>query len=71
MTQVSSVHPSSDEAAPVRVAEQELSAKIVGVDDVAFLGYRDGIVEYSTALRRDLEPQHPRTPANRLARQRA
>jgi LmbE family N-acetylglucosaminyl deacetylase len=43
-----------DEAAPVRVAEQELSAKIVGVDDVAFLGYRDGVVEYSTALRRDL-----------------
>jgi LmbE family N-acetylglucosaminyl deacetylase len=43
-----------DDAAPVRVAEQELSAKIVGVDDVAFLGYRDGVVEYTTALRRDL-----------------
>lgn len=43
-----------DEAAPVRVAEQETSAKVVGVEDVAFLGYRDGVVEYSAALRRDL-----------------
>jgi LmbE family N-acetylglucosaminyl deacetylase len=42
------------EAGPVRVAEQQVSAKVVGVDDVAFLGYRDGVVEYSTALRRDL-----------------
>jgi LmbE family N-acetylglucosaminyl deacetylase len=43
-----------DQAGAVRVAEQETSAKIVGVEDVAFLGYRDGVVEYSTALRRDL-----------------
>src|SRR5829696_665749 len=48
---------SPDDAAPVRVAEQENSAKIVGVDDVAFLGYCDGVVEYSTALRRDLARQ--------------
>jgi LmbE family N-acetylglucosaminyl deacetylase len=38
----------------VRVAEQETSAKVVGVEDVEFLGYRDGVVEYGTALRRDL-----------------
>ena len=45
---------SPDEAGPIRVAEQELSAKVVGVDDVAFLGYQDGVVEYGTDLRRDL-----------------
>ena len=42
------------EAGPVRVVEQETSAKVVGVDDVAFVGHRDGVVEYGTALRRDL-----------------
>jgi LmbE family N-acetylglucosaminyl deacetylase len=43
-----------EEAGPIRVAEQEMSAKLVGVEDVAFLGYRDGVVEYGAALRRDL-----------------
>ena len=43
-----------EEAGPIRVVEQEHSAKIVGVDDVAFLGYADGVVESSPALRRDL-----------------
>jgi LmbE family N-acetylglucosaminyl deacetylase len=43
-----------EEAGPIRVAEQQMSAKLVGVEDVAFLGYRDGVVEYGTALRRDL-----------------
>jgi LmbE family N-acetylglucosaminyl deacetylase len=43
-----------DEAGPIRVAEQQMSAKLVGVEDVAFLGYRDGVVEYGTVLRRDL-----------------
>jgi len=42
------------EAGPIRVAEQEHSAKIVGVDDVRFLGYPDGVVEATPALRRDL-----------------
>jgi LmbE family N-acetylglucosaminyl deacetylase len=45
---------SPDEAGPIRVAEQEMSAKLVGVEDVAFLSYRDGVVEYGTALRCDL-----------------
>jgi LmbE family N-acetylglucosaminyl deacetylase len=45
---------SPDEAGPIRVAEQEHSAKLVGVDDVRFLGYPDGVVEATTALRRDL-----------------
>jgi LmbE family N-acetylglucosaminyl deacetylase len=42
------------EAGPIRVAEQQTSAKVVGVDDVTFLGYRDGVVENGLALRRDL-----------------
>ena len=42
------------EAGPIRVAEQEHSARLVGVDDVTFLGYPDGVVEPTPALRRDL-----------------
>jgi len=48
-------------AGPARVAEQELSAKIVGVDDVTFLGYRDGVVECDLGLRRDLAREIRRT----------
>jgi LmbE family N-acetylglucosaminyl deacetylase len=43
-----------EQVGPIRIAEQEMSAKLVGVEDVEFLGYRDGVVEYGTALRRDL-----------------
>lgn len=42
------------EAAVLRQKEQLASAKIVGVDDVSFLHYRDGVVEYGVALRRDI-----------------
>lgn len=42
---------SPDETGPIHVAEQELSAKVVGVEDVAFLGNQDGVVEYGTDLR--------------------
>lgn len=42
------------EAGPIRVGEQRHSAALVGVDDVRFLGHRDGVVEYDAALRRDL-----------------
>ena len=38
----------------MRVVEQQTSAKVVGVEDVAFLGYPDGVVEYGSAVRRDL-----------------
>ncbi|WP_298330500.1 PIG-L deacetylase family protein [Haloactinopolyspora sp.] len=41
-------------AGPLREAEERESARIVGVDDVEFLRYPDGVVEYSLALRRDL-----------------
>ncbi len=42
------------EAAAAREREQRASAAIVGVDDVEFLDYTDGIVEYGLPLRRDL-----------------
>lgn len=42
------------EAGPIRVAEQRLSAGIVGVDDVRFLGHPDGILKPGLSLRRDL-----------------
>jgi LmbE family N-acetylglucosaminyl deacetylase len=39
---------------PLRVAEEERSAAVVGVTDVQFLDHADGVVEYGVALRRDL-----------------
>jgi LmbE family N-acetylglucosaminyl deacetylase len=45
------------EARPVRRREQITSAKVVGVDDVTFLGHRDGVVEAGLGLRRDLARQ--------------
>lgn len=38
--------------APVREREQRESARIVGVDDVEFLGFPDGMLEYGLPLRR-------------------
>ncbi len=38
----------------IRRAEQEAAAKVVGVDDVRFLGYPDGRLEASLDLRRDV-----------------
>jgi LmbE family N-acetylglucosaminyl deacetylase len=43
-----------DEMPALRRAEQVAAAKCVGVHDVRFLGYRDGQVEATLALRRDL-----------------
>lgn len=42
------------EAAKVREAEQRLSARVVGVEDVEFLDYPDGVIEYGLPLRRDI-----------------
>ncbi len=42
------------EIAPLRRAEQTAAAKHVGVYDLRFLGYSDGQVEATLALRRDL-----------------
>ncbi len=38
----------------IRRAEQIAAARILGVDDVRFLGYRDGQLEVSQGLRRDI-----------------
>ncbi|MDM7491366.1 PIG-L deacetylase family protein, partial [Rhodococcus sp. CSLK01-03] len=40
------------EAAPLRRREQLDAAAVVGVEDVTFLEYRDGVVEYGLDLRR-------------------
>jgi LmbE family N-acetylglucosaminyl deacetylase len=42
---------SPDECKQVREAEQIESARIVGVDTVEFLGFKDGVVEYGLPLR--------------------
>jgi LmbE family N-acetylglucosaminyl deacetylase len=42
------------EVGPLRVAEEQASAAIVGVTDVRFLDHADGLVEYGLGLRRDL-----------------
>jgi len=43
-----------DEAGPLREEEQRRSAAVVGVRHVEYLGHPDGMVEYGTALRRDI-----------------
>ncbi len=45
---------SPEDAAPVREEEERKSARLVGVEDVAFLSYRDGTIEYGLPLRRDI-----------------
>ena len=47
-----SVRPA--DAAPLREAEERESARLVGVDDVAFLEFADGTIEYGLSLRRAL-----------------
>lgn len=42
------------EVAQLRRREQTAAAAVVGVSDIAFLGYPDGKVEMSIALRRDI-----------------
>lgn len=42
------------ECGPLREREQRASAAVVGVPVVEFLGHPDGVVEYGTALRRDI-----------------
>jgi LmbE family N-acetylglucosaminyl deacetylase len=43
-----------EDIAGIRQAEQRAAAKCVGVEDVRFLGYPDGMVEATLGLRRDL-----------------
>jgi len=41
-------------AGPLREEEERRGAALVGVSEVEFLGYQDGLVEYGIPLRRDL-----------------
>ena len=47
---IDGMHP--DEAGPAREAEEVASAAVVGVDDVEFLGFPDGMLTYGLELRR-------------------
>ena len=49
---IEGMHP--DEVGPLRRDEEIRSARVVGVDTVEFLDHRDGLVEASIDLRRDL-----------------
>ena len=43
-----------EEAGPLRAQEERSSAAVVGVEEVEFLGHRDGMIEYGLGLRRDI-----------------
>ena len=43
-----------EKTGPLREAEELASARLVGVETVEFLGYRDGVIEYGLPLRRDI-----------------
>jgi LmbE family N-acetylglucosaminyl deacetylase len=43
-----------EEAGPLREAEERASARVVGVDEVEFLGLPDGMLEYGLPLRREI-----------------
>lgn len=45
---------SPEEVGPLREAEEKKSAGLVGVRNVDFLNYRDGVIEYGLPLRRDI-----------------
>ena len=46
--------PSSEGLLPIRERESREAARILGVTEVIFLGYQDGVVEPTIALRREL-----------------
>jgi LmbE family N-acetylglucosaminyl deacetylase len=52
--------------AEIRREESIRAAKAVGVDNVIFLGYRDGYVEYTLDLRRDIAREFRRARPHRL-----
>ncbi len=43
-----------EKCGPLREQEQRAGAAVVGVTEVEFLDHKDGVVEYGTALRRDI-----------------
>jgi LmbE family N-acetylglucosaminyl deacetylase len=60
--------PRSD-IAGIRQAEQRAAAKVLGVEDVTFLGYPDGQLELSLDLRRDITRQIRRVRPDRVVAQ--
>jgi LmbE family N-acetylglucosaminyl deacetylase len=58
-----------DEMGPLREAEQRAAAKEVGVSDVRFLGYADGRLTSSLALRRDISREIRRFRPQRVLSQ--
>lgn len=50
----------------IRRAEQRSAAAVLGVEDVTFLGYRDGALEVTLELRRDIARQIRRTRPGRV-----
>lgn len=55
-----------DEMAPLREAEQKAAAAEVGVQDVTFLGYPDGRLTPTIALRRDISREIRRVRPQRV-----
>jgi LmbE family N-acetylglucosaminyl deacetylase len=55
--------------AEIRQAEQRAAAKVVGVTDVTFLGYPDGRLESTIALRRDISREIRRFRPHRVVSQ--
>jgi len=49
---IDSIHP--QDAGPLREEEERRSARLVGVEAVEFLNYRDGTIEYGLPLRLDI-----------------
>lgn len=49
----------------IRVAEAEAAAKVIGAKEITWLGYRDGYVEYSLDLRRDIAREFRRVRPHR------
>ena len=49
---------------PIREAEQRQACRALGVSEVIFLGYEDGLLEPSLALRRDLTRDRKSTRLN-------
>lgn len=55
-----------DRLAEIRREETIAAAKILGVDDVMFLGYRDGYVEPTLDLRRDIAREFRKARPHRM-----
>jgi len=47
-------HMTREALVPIREAEQRQACRVLGVKEVVFLGYEDGLLEPSLALRREL-----------------